>query len=125
MRPTALVLAPTRELALQVCRELVSGGDVDVVLLSVQICAVVDEAVKAAPRAVARAVGVTCVYGGVDKHAQRDAVKTAAFVVATPGLRIVCAGIECDTLQSQADCWIWRKSSRSTCPVSLVRCVRF
>lgn len=64
--PLVLVLAPTRELASQISE-------------------VVAHAVAAAPGDVAPLVSATCVYGGVDKKPQRHALRSATFVVATPG----------------------------------------
>src|SRR6266487_3788905 len=58
--PAALVLVPTRELAIQVAEEL------------------------AAP-ASARGLGVCAVYGGADLKQQARRAKTAAIIVATPG----------------------------------------
>lgn len=59
-QPAAVIISPTRELAMQIYDQLVKFADV----------------VKA---------GVTCVYGGVKKDDQREALRTAAIVVATPG----------------------------------------
>ncbi len=59
-RPAALVLAPTRELALQIVTELT-------------------------PIANARALSVAAVYGGVGFQKQIAAVRKAHIVVATPG----------------------------------------
>jgi len=58
--PTTVIISPTRELAMQIYDQLAKFAD----------------AVKA---------GVTCIYGGVRKDEQREALKTAAIVVATPG----------------------------------------
>ncbi|KAJ5668803.1 ATP-dependent RNA helicase dbp3 [Penicillium macrosclerotiorum] len=58
--PTAVIISPTRELAMQIYDQLVKFAAV----------------VKAE---------VTCIYGGVRKDEQREALKTAAIVVATPG----------------------------------------
>jgi ATP-dependent RNA helicase RhlE len=63
-RPAALVLVPTRELAVQVTEELellapVSGG--------------------------ARRLRIASVYGGVPLHAQAERAKNAHVIVATPG----------------------------------------
>ncbi|KAL1976420.1 hypothetical protein VTN31DRAFT_2702 [Thermomyces dupontii] len=59
-RPQAVILTPTRELALQVHDQLAKFTS----LVGVR---------------------VTCVFGGVDKNEQREALKTTAIVVATPG----------------------------------------
>ncbi|CAL5874898.1 uncharacterized protein PFLUO_LOCUS9200 [Penicillium psychrofluorescens] len=59
-QPTAVIISPTRELAMQIY----------------------DQLVKFAEPAQA---GVACVYGGVRKDEQREALKSAAIVVATPG----------------------------------------
>lgn len=59
-QPTAVIISPTRELAMQIYDQLKKFASVT----------------KA---------GVTCVYGGVKKDDQREALKTAAIVVATPG----------------------------------------
>jgi superfamily II DNA/RNA helicase len=59
-RPAALVLAPTRELAVQIVTEL-------------------------SPLANARALSVAAVYGGVGMQPQIKAVRKAHIVVATPG----------------------------------------
>ncbi|KAJ6113732.1 ATP-dependent RNA helicase dbp3 [Penicillium sp. IBT 18751x] len=58
--PATVIISPTRELAMQIYDQLVKFADV----------------VKA---------GVTCVYGGVRKDEQREALKKAVIVVATPG----------------------------------------
>lgn len=58
--PTAVIISPTRELAMQTYDQLAKFADV----------------VK---------TGVTCIYGGVKKDEQREALKKAAIVVATPG----------------------------------------
>ncbi|KAL5332161.1 P-loop containing nucleoside triphosphate hydrolase protein [Aspergillus crustosus] len=59
-RPTAVIISPTRELAMQIYDQLLKfAGTVD--------------------------VQVACIYGGVKKDEQREALKTAAIVVATPG----------------------------------------
>ncbi|KAJ5234478.1 ATP-dependent RNA helicase dbp3 [Penicillium citrinum] len=58
--PTAVIISPTRELAMQIYDQLIKFAEV------------------------AKA-GVTCIYGGVRKDEQREALKTAAVVVATPG----------------------------------------
>ncbi|KAJ5195157.1 ATP-dependent RNA helicase dbp3 [Penicillium cinerascens] len=58
--PTTVIISPTRELAMQIYDQLAKFADV----------------VKA---------GVTCVYGGVRKDEQREALKKAVIVVATPG----------------------------------------
>lgn len=58
--PTTVIISPTRELAMQIHDQFVKFADV----------------VKA---------GVTCVYGGVRKDEQREALKKATIVVATPG----------------------------------------
>ena len=59
-RPTAVIIAPTRELAMQTRDQLVKfAGPVN--------------------------VEVACVFGGVGKEEQRAALKTAAIVIATPG----------------------------------------
>ncbi|KAJ6140445.1 hypothetical protein N7470_010450 [Penicillium chermesinum] len=58
--PAAVIISPTRELAMQIYDQLQKFAEV------------------------AKA-GVTCIYGGVGKDAQREALKTAAIVVATPG----------------------------------------
>ena len=59
-RPAALVLVPTRELALQVTEEI-------------------------EPLAAARNLSVACVYGGVPIRPQANAARDAHVVVATPG----------------------------------------
>ncbi|KAJ5605884.1 Nucleic acid-binding OB-fold [Penicillium lagena] len=59
-QPTAVIISPTRELAMQIY----------------------DQLVKFAESAQA---GVACIYGGVRKDEQREALKSAAIVVATPG----------------------------------------
>ncbi|KAJ5102869.1 hypothetical protein N7532_003398 [Penicillium argentinense] len=59
-QPTAVIISPTRELAMQIYDQLVKFANV------------------------AKA-GVTCIYGGVKKDDQREALKKAAIVVATPG----------------------------------------
>ncbi|KAJ5150972.1 ATP-dependent RNA helicase dbp3 [Penicillium canariense] len=58
--PAAVIISPTRELAMQIYDQLAKFAD----------------AAKA---------GVVCIYGGVRKDEQREALKTAAIVVATPG----------------------------------------
>lgn len=58
--PTAVIISPTRELAMQIFDQLQKFAEV------------------------AKA-GVTCIYGGVPKDPQREALQTAAIVVATPG----------------------------------------
>lgn len=58
--PSAVIISPTRELAMQIYDQLQKFA----------------EATK---------VGVTCIYGGVGKDGQREALQTAAIVVATPG----------------------------------------
>lgn len=58
--PTAVIISPTRELAMQIYDQLAKFA------------------------AVAKA-DVTCVYGGVKKDEQREALKKSAIVVATPG----------------------------------------
>ncbi|KAF4255443.1 hypothetical protein CNMCM8812_004103 [Aspergillus fumigatus] len=59
-RPAAVIISPTRELAMQIYDQLSKfGASVD--------------------------IRVTCIYGGVKKDEQREALKTAAIVVATPG----------------------------------------
>ncbi|KAL2866348.1 RNA-dependent ATPase DBP3 [Aspergillus lucknowensis] len=59
-RPTAVIISPTRELAMQIYDQLLkfAGG-----------------------------VGVqtTCIFGGIKKDEQREALKSAGIVVATPG----------------------------------------
>ena len=60
MRPGAVILAPTRELAVQICEDL-------------------------APLATGKQLRCVPVYGGAPIHKQQQAVKTAAIVVATPG----------------------------------------
>lgn len=59
-QPTAVIISPTRELAMQIYEQLKKFDTV-------------------------AKTGVTCVYGGVNKDQQREALKTAAIVVATPG----------------------------------------
>ncbi|KAL4885389.1 P-loop containing nucleoside triphosphate hydrolase protein [Aspergillus karnatakaensis] len=59
-RPAAVIISPTRELAMQIYDQLL------------KFAAKVD-------------VQVACIYGGVRKDEQREALKTAAVVVATPG----------------------------------------
>jgi superfamily II DNA/RNA helicase len=59
-RPSALILAPTRELASQIVDELMSLAH-------------------------ARALGIAAVYGGVGIHAQAKRAKNAHIIVATPG----------------------------------------
>jgi superfamily II DNA/RNA helicase len=59
-RPAALVLVPTRELAVQVTEELETLAG-------------------------AKGIGVACVYGGVAIREQADKAKAAAILVATPG----------------------------------------
>ena len=59
-RPTAVIISPTRELAMQIHDQLSKF---------------------ASPVA----VQVACIYGGVKKDEQREALKTAAIIVATPG----------------------------------------
>ena len=63
-KPTVLVLAPTRELAMQTAR-------------------VAESCCAASPAG--QRLSVACVYGGVDKRPQRAALQDAAMVVATPG----------------------------------------
>ncbi|KAJ5650030.1 ATP-dependent RNA helicase dbp3 [Penicillium longicatenatum] len=58
--PTAVIISPTRELAMQIHDQLIKFAHV-------------------------ANVGVTCIFGGVKKDEQREALKTAAIVVATPG----------------------------------------
>lgn len=58
--PTAVIISPTRELAMQIYDQLIKYADV-------------------------AEAGVTCIFGGVRKDEQREALKTAAVVVATPG----------------------------------------
>lgn len=58
--PKAVILTPTRELAMQIHEQLTKFAS----LVGVE---------------------VTCIFGGVKKDAQRDALKTTAIVVATPG----------------------------------------
>lgn len=58
--PIAVIISPTRELAMQIYDQLAKFA------------------------AVAK-TDVTCVYGGVKKDEQRDALKKSAIVVATPG----------------------------------------
>ncbi|KAL4987488.1 ATP-dependent RNA helicase dbp3 [Aspergillus falconensis] len=59
-RPLAVVISPTRELAMQIYDQLVKFAErVD--------------------------VQVACIFGGVKKDEQREALKSAAVVVATPG----------------------------------------
>ncbi|KAL4974547.1 ATP-dependent RNA helicase dbp3 [Aspergillus desertorum] len=59
-RPLAVIISPTRELAMQIYDQLVKfAGKVD--------------------------VQVACIFGGVRKDEQREALKSAAVVVATPG----------------------------------------
>src|SRR5690606_21274635 len=59
-QPKALVLVPTRELAVQVCEDL-------------------------APVASGKGLQVLAVFGGAPIHKQAQAARTAAIVVATPG----------------------------------------
>jgi superfamily II DNA/RNA helicase/cold shock CspA family protein len=59
-RPAALILVPTRELAIQVCEDL-------------------------APLATGKQLACISVYGGAPIHKQAQAARTAAIVVATPG----------------------------------------
>ncbi|KAL4927446.1 RNA-dependent ATPase DBP3 [Aspergillus undulatus] len=59
-RPLAVIISPTRELAMQIYDQLVKfSGKLD--------------------------VQVACIFGGVKKDEQREALKSAAVVVATPG----------------------------------------
>lgn len=59
-RPIAVIISPTRELAMQINDQLVKfAGKVD--------------------------VKVACIFGGVRKDEQRETLKSAAIVVATPG----------------------------------------
>ncbi|KAL4801388.1 ATP-dependent RNA helicase dbp3 [Aspergillus unguis] len=59
-RPAAVIISPTRELAMQIYDQLVKfAGKVD--------------------------VQVACIFGGVNKDEQREALKSASVVVATPG----------------------------------------
>ncbi len=59
-RPIAVIISPTRELAMQINDQLVKfAGKVD--------------------------VKVACIFGGVRKDEQREILKSAAVVVATPG----------------------------------------
>ncbi|KAL2833217.1 P-loop containing nucleoside triphosphate hydrolase protein [Aspergillus cavernicola] len=59
-RPIAVMISPTRELAMQIHDQLLKfAGKVD--------------------------VQVACIFGGVRKDEQREALKSAAVVVATPG----------------------------------------
>ncbi|KAL4960920.1 RNA-dependent ATPase DBP3 [Aspergillus stella-maris] len=59
-RPLAVIISPTRELAMQIYDQLVKfSGHVS--------------------------VQVACIFGGVKKDEQREALKSAAVVVATPG----------------------------------------
>ncbi|EYE93824.1 RNA-dependent ATPase DBP3 [Aspergillus ruber CBS 135680] len=59
-RPSAVVVSPTRELAMQIYDQLSKFAN------PVNI-------------------GLACIYGGVRKEEQREVLKTAAIVVATPG----------------------------------------
>ncbi|KAI2785814.1 ATP-dependent RNA helicase dbp3 [Penicillium oxalicum] len=58
--PAAVIISPTRELAMQIYDQLIKFSDV-------------------------ANADVTCIFGGVGKDEQRVALKTAAIVVATPG----------------------------------------
>lgn len=58
--PTTVIISPTRELAMQIYDQLLKFAGV-------------------------AQAGVTCIYGGVKKDEQREALKEAAIVVATPG----------------------------------------
>lgn len=58
--PTAVIISPTRELAMQIHDQMTTFAKL----------------VK---------IGVACIYGGVGKEEQREALQTAAIVVATPG----------------------------------------
>ncbi|KAL4901966.1 hypothetical protein BDW74DRAFT_181404 [Aspergillus multicolor] len=59
-RPSAVIISPTRELAMQIHDQLLKFAD----KVEVQ---------------------VACIFGGVRKDEQREALKSAAVVVATPG----------------------------------------
>lgn len=59
-RPAALMISPTRELTMQIRDQITKFAD-------------------------PVGVRVSCVYGGVKKEEQREALKTADIVVATPG----------------------------------------
>lgn len=59
-RPSAVIISPTRELAMQIYDQLS------------KFSSAVD-------------IEVACIFGGVKKENQRDALKTAEIVVATPG----------------------------------------
>ena len=59
-RPTAVIISPTRELAMQIHDQLSKFAN-------------------------PVGVQVACIFGGVKKDDQREALKTAAIVVATPG----------------------------------------
>ncbi|KAJ5894427.1 ATP-dependent RNA helicase dbp3 [Penicillium taxi] len=58
--PTAVIISPTRELAMQIYDQLAKFSDV-------------------------AKSNITCIFGGVGKDEQREALKTASIVVATPG----------------------------------------
>ncbi|KAJ5101467.1 Nucleic acid-binding OB-fold-containing protein [Penicillium alfredii] len=59
-QPTAVIISPTRELAMQIYDQLVKFSE-------------------------SGRTDVACIYGGVKKDEQREALKKAAIVVATPG----------------------------------------